>query len=153
MAYSVDAVEAGYNSKGYRFAIGVKQNTGTQESKGGTDGNFPLSNESELTNGTVLAALNAWFEANKIEGIRLENFINNEGKKDRRVVLCDDCEPLWARFYTIDNNEPFFCDRDGKPVKTMAEIGHERRNGYSWYSNEANTTIRRYKKWCKIHGK
>ena len=95
----------------------------------------------------------AWFEANKIEGIRLENFINNEGKKDRRVVLCDDCEPLWARFYSIDNNEPFFCDRDGKPVKTMAEIGHERRNGYSWYSNDASTTIRRYKKWCKIHGK
>lgn len=95
----------------------------------------------------------AWFEANKLEGICLENFINEEGKKDRRIVPCDDCDPLWARFYTIDSNEPFFCDRDGKPVKTMAEIGHERRNGYSWYSDDANTTLRRYKKWCERQAK
>ena len=62
LAYSVDAVEAGYNLKGYRFAIGVKQNTGTAESKGGTDGNFTVSKEAALTDGTVLAALNAWVE-------------------------------------------------------------------------------------------
>ena len=62
LAYSVDAVAAGYNSKGYRFAIGVKQNTGTAESKGGTDGNFTVSKEAALTDGTVLAALNAWVE-------------------------------------------------------------------------------------------
>ena len=65
LAYSVDAVAAGYSSKGYRFAIGVKQNIGTQESKGGTDGAFVVSKEAQLKDGTVLNALNAWVEANK----------------------------------------------------------------------------------------
>lgn len=94
----------------------------------------------------------AWFETNKIEGIRIESYTNAEGKRDKRVVPCEGCPPLWARFYTIDTNEPFFCDRDSQPVKTLAEIGHERRNGYSWYSSEGSKMLRRYAEWCKRFG-
>ena len=88
LAYSVDAVEAGYNSKGYRFAIGVKQNTGTQESKGGTDGNFTVSKEAVLTDGTVLAALNAWVEENKDTYPTLKSWVaRTSGKTFPDLVL------------------------------------------------------------------
>ena len=45
--------------------------------------------------------------------------------------------PLWARFYNIQTNTPIFCSRDGIPRKTLAEISHERRNGYSWLGSFA----------------
>lgn len=78
LAYSVDAVAAGYSSKGYRFAIGVKQNIGTQESKGGTDGAFVVSKEAQLKDGTVLNALNAWVEANKATYPSLKTWTTDE---------------------------------------------------------------------------
>jgi PelA/Pel-15E family pectate lyase len=40
--------------------------------------------------------------------------------------------PLWARFYEIGTNRPLFSDRDGVKKYSLAEIGHERRNGYAW---------------------
>lgn len=43
---------------------------------------------------------------------------------------------IWARFYDLEHCEPFFCDRDGIPKKHLSEIGEERRNGYSWYSQQ-----------------
>ena len=80
LAYSVDAVAAGYSSKGYRFAIGVKQNIGTQESKGGTDGAFVVSKEAQLKDkdGTVMNALNAWVEANKVTYPSLKTWTKDE---------------------------------------------------------------------------
>ena len=87
-AYSVDAVNAGYSSKGYRFAIGVKQNSGTQESRGGTDGNFTVSKEAALTDGTVLNALNAWVEANKATYPTLKSWAaRTSGKAFPEIVL------------------------------------------------------------------
>ena len=94
LAYSVDAVAAGYNSKGYRFAIGVKQNTGTAESKGGTDGNFTVSKEAALTDGTVLAALNAWVDANKKTYPTLKSWTaRTSGKTFPEIVLADTATP------------------------------------------------------------
>lgn len=29
------------------------------------------------------------------------------------MVPCEDCPTLWARFYELETNRPFFCDRDG----------------------------------------
>ena len=88
LAYSVDAVTAGYNSKGYRFAIGVKQNSGTQESRGGTDGSFTVSKEAPLTDGTVLNALNAWVEANKSTYPTLKSWAaRTSGKAFPEIVL------------------------------------------------------------------
>jgi PelA/Pel-15E family pectate lyase len=49
-------------------------------------------------------------------------------------VIVEDASapPIWARFYDIETNKPIFCSRDGIPKATLAEISHERRNGYSW---------------------
>lgn len=39
-----------------------------------------------------------WFQKSKIKGIQKEYFTNSEGKKDYRMVPCEDCPTLWARF-------------------------------------------------------
>lgn len=88
-----------------------------------------------------------WFESVKIEGLKRENFVNEEGKRDYRMVPCSDCPPLWARFYELGTNRPFFCDRDGVVVYSLSEIGHERRTGYSWYNNGGIKLLEKYKTW------
>nr|WP_239059525.1 pectate lyase [Bacteroides sp. 224] len=90
-----------------------------------------------------------WFEKVKIEGIKKEFFTNKEGKKDYKMVPCIDCDPLWARFYDLETNRPFFCDRDGKRVYSIAQIGHERRNGYSWYNHDGLKVFKKYAQWKK----
>ena len=98
----------------------------------------------------------AWFKKSKITGKRIEKFTNADGKKDYRIVDCaqDDapCETLWARFYTLDDNRPFFCDRDGVMKFDVSEIGYERRNGYSWYNDDGLEVLKRYEKWEEKYG-
>ncbi|HKB04435.1 MAG TPA: pectate lyase [Gemmataceae bacterium] len=77
----------------------------------------------------------AWFEAAKLTGIKVE--VRDDPKsptgKDKVVVADPKAPALWARFYEIGTNKPIFSDRDGVKKGTLAEIGHERRNGYAWY--------------------
>ena len=89
----------------------------------------------------------------KIKGIQKEYFTNSEGKKDYRMVPCEDCPTLWARFYELETNRPFFCDRDGIKKYDISEIGHERRNGYSWYNKDGSKVLKRYEKWKKEQNK
>jgi len=76
----------------------------------------------------------AWFESAKLSGTRLEKKEDNSvpGGKDIVVVNDTDSPPLWVSFYEIGSNKPIFSDRDGAAKGTLADIGHERRNGYSW---------------------
>lgn len=105
-----------------------------------------LKNPDKEVQDAVNAAV-AWFEKTKITGIKVETTTNSEGKKDRVVVSDASAEPLWARFMNLDDNTPFFCDRDGIKKATLAEIGYERRNGYGWYTNEPKEVLKKYKKW------
>lgn len=90
----------------------------------------------------------AWFEKTKINGIKIESVATGKGdEKDRIVVDSPDAEPLWARFMELENNKPFFCDRDGVKKATLAEIGFERRNGYAWYTNEPKEVLKKYASW------
>ena len=84
----------------------------------------------------------AWFESSKIKGIRVEKV---DG--DRQVIRDENADPVWARFYELGTNRPFFCDRDGVPKYALSEIGSERRNGYSWYGNWGENVAKRYAKW------
>lgn len=90
-----------------------------------------------------------WFKASKIEGLKKEYFTNDEGKRDYKIVECNDCPPLWARFYDLDTNQPFFSDRDGVKVYSLNQIGYERRNGYSWYNSDGVKVLKKYEKWRK----
>lgn len=78
----------------------------------------------------------AWFEKAKLTGIKLVNDPDPITKKKNRSIVADkDAPPLWARFYEIETSKPIFSDRDGVKKYSYAEIGAERRNGYSWYGS------------------
>lgn len=83
----------------------------------------------------AIEAAKKWFEKVRIDGIRVETFTNDKGIRDRRVVAAPDAPPIWARFYGLEDNKPFFCDRDGIKRYSIAEIGYERRMGYGWYTD------------------
>lgn len=91
----------------------------------------------------------SWAQENAIHGTGFEYFVNDEGKPDYRMVPCDGCPDLWARFYDIDTCRPFFCDRDGIPVESVSLIGYERRTGYSWYNGDGSKTLKHYRQWRK----
>lgn len=97
----------------------------------------------------IIRAVNAgaaWFETSKLTGIRV---VKESG--DSKVIKDPAAPPLWARFYEIETGRPFFCDRDGVKKYDIAEIGHERRNGYSWYGNWGEKVAKRYAEWKSLH--
>lgn len=99
----------------------------------------------------VINAVNsavAWFEKVKITGLREDKVFNDKGKViDKKIILDPNAPIIWARFMELDDNTPFFCDRDGIKKATLAEIGAERRNGYAWYTNEPKAVLKVYPKW------
>ena len=89
-----------------------------------------------------------WFDEHKITGHRLEKY-KVDGKSDLRLVEDSTASPLWARYYDLEKGEPFFCDRDGQPKRSIQEIGYERRNGYGWYNDQPQDLCARYETWVK----
>lgn len=94
----------------------------------------------------------AWFDAHKLTGYRIER----SGKRgtpeaDTRLVSDPKAGPLWGRFYDLENCEIYVCDRDGVPRKSLEEIGHERRNGYSWYNSQPAELYPLYDRWADLH--
>ncbi len=87
-----------------------------------------------------------WFEEHKIEGIRLETKEAN-GEYNRHIVSDPNAPAMWARFYDLETEKPFFCDRDGIKKATLAEIGYERRNGYGWYTTAPQRVLDAYPTW------
>lgn len=120
-----------------------------------------LDNPSSEVIDAVKSAV-AWFEEVKIVGYALQ------GSGGDKVLVESPGNVMWGRFYTLDDytgdqyeslfntfepNEPFFCSRTGGPKKTIAEISHERRNGYSWYGNWPKNLIgSEYSAWKNKHG-
>ena len=90
-----------------------------------------------------------WLDNHRIKNTRWDMFVNKDGKRDRRIVYDPNAGDLWARFYDLETEEPFVCDRDGIKKKTLEEIGYERRNGYSWYTDAPEEVLNRYPEWRK----
>ncbi|MBL7969718.1 MAG: pectate lyase [Prolixibacteraceae bacterium] len=88
-----------------------------------------------------------WLDAHRVKNTRWENFINAEGKKDRRIVTDPSAGDLWARFYDLETGLPYVCDRDGIKKSKLEEIGYERRNGYSWYTDAPAKLFKKYPAW------
>ncbi|HEX8914775.1 MAG TPA: pectate lyase [Humisphaera sp.] len=95
----------------------------------------------------------AWFERAKVTGKRVTVVDAPAAPKGKDKVVVDDpaAPPLWARFYEVETNRPFFCSRDGVKRYDLAEISHERRNGYAWYGNWGNDVLKAYPKWKARH--
>lgn len=92
-----------------------------------------------------------WFEKHKIEGIRCEHFRNANDEPDARVIQ-EEGSVVWARFYDLDTEKPFFCDRDGIKKNTLQEIGRERRGGYGWYTTAPAQLLKAYPEWAQRNG-
>ena len=88
-----------------------------------------------------------WFESHKIKNVRWDTFTNSEGLKDRRIVSDPNAGDMWARFYDLETGLPFVCDRDGIKKNSLEEIGYERRNGYSWYTDNPQDVLTAYPAW------
>jgi len=91
----------------------------------------------------------AWFEKVKITGFKFVDVAapNEKSGKDR-VLLPDSAGVMWARFYDVDTNEPFFSGRDSQRHKTIAEVENERRTGYAWYGTwPAKLLATEYPEW------
>lgn len=97
----------------------------------------------------------AWYERSKIYGIRIETieidpirYEHHTATTDRVVVEDPNAPPIWARFYEIGANRPFMANRDGLKVYSLAEVHHERRTGYGWYTYSPASLIERdYPAW------
>ena len=75
-----------------------------------------------------------WFEESKITGYKTQRIRDSLQPRGVDVIVVPEANAvMWARFYDLDTNKPFFCDRDGIKKNTLAEIGNERRAGYAWY--------------------
>ncbi|PXY42706.1 pectate lyase [Flavobacterium cheongpyeongense] len=99
---------------------------------------------------TAVKSAYDWFEKTKITNLKEERIYDENGKViGKKMYPMEDVAPIWPRFAELDTNEAFFCDRDGIKKKYITDIGEERRNGYSWYSNEPKEVLKKYKKWAK----
>lgn len=110
-----------------------------------------LPNPSDDVKKAIHSAME-WFDKYKITGMK----VVRKGKKhtpEYDVLLVEDttAKPIWARFYDLENCEPFVCDRDGIPRKSLQEIGVERRTGYSWYNDLPEELYKRYDRWADKH--
>lgn len=92
----------------------------------------------------------AWFDQTKITTLKEVRTYTDAGKiKEKTMMPTVMGLPLWARFMELDDNSPFFCDRDGIKKKSLQEIGQERRIGYAWYTDEPEEVLKRYLVWKK----
>jgi PelA/Pel-15E family pectate lyase len=106
-------------------------------------------NPSPEVKAAIVASVN-WLQKVKVEGVTLKEVkVAGAAKGYDRVVEPEAGSVLWARFYDVDTNEPFFCGRDGVKRKNISEIEYERRNGYSWYGTWPKTLLeKKYPAWA-----
>lgn len=92
----------------------------------------------------------AWLDKVKISGYRFKEIENPATPNGKDKVLAP--EPghvCWARFYDLQTNQPFFVGRDGKRRESLAEVEHERRMGYAWYTEvPAKLLAEEYPAWA-----
>jgi pectinesterase len=108
------------------------------------DIDHPSKNIINAVNGAV-----KWFDKYKIEGIKLEQETDKDGKRNLVVMEDKSAPPIWARFYDLETGKPFFCSRDGIKRNSLAEISYERRNGYAWYIYGPKEVLSKYPEWQK----
>jgi len=80
----------------------------------------------------------AWYQSSKIEGFRYVK---------RDLIKDPSGSPIWARFYEIETNRPFFCDRDGIKKYRLEEISSGRQNAYAWYNYAGDKVAKAYDIW------
>ena len=109
-----------------------------------------MKNPSAEIKQSIVAAVD-WFNLVKIPGYKFVIIdAPNEPKGKDHVVLPDANSTIWARFYEIGTNRPFFSGRDSQMKFDVREIESERRNGYAWYGTWPEKLLKtEYPEWIK----
>jgi PelA/Pel-15E family pectate lyase len=102
-----------------------------------------------ISNGVV------FLESLKIVGFKTERIKDATQPRGEDVIVKPEPNAImWARFYDLETQKPYFCGRDGIKKATLAEIENERRAGYAWYGTWAADLIaKKYPKWVAKWGK
>ena len=105
----------------------------------------------------IIAAVDsavAWLRQVELKGVRLAQVRQADGRTERIITPDPNAPPLWARFYELGTNRPLYLDRDSVFRYDFAEIGYERRSGYSYHGTWAATLLAiDYPRWqTKIRG-
>ncbi len=83
-----------------------------------------------------------WLKKVQIKGYKFENKPDASlAKGFDRVISKDPQSSIWARFYDVETNEPFFSGRNGDKKKDIKDIEYERRVGYGWYGTWAKKLL------------
>jgi PelA/Pel-15E family pectate lyase len=53
---------------------------------------------------------------------------------------------LWARFYSLPQQQPVFFDRDGQVYSDVNQLSLERQQGYGWYQTNAKGVLKAWQK-------
>jgi PelA/Pel-15E family pectate lyase len=95
-----------------------------------------------------------WLKSVAIQGYAYQKVNDPSEPGGKNVVLKKTQNSrIWARFYEIGTNRPFFCGRDGQKKYNLQEIENERRIGYSWYGSWPERIItKEYPKWLERFG-
>ncbi len=109
-----------------------------------------IKNPSPEIKQAIVAAVD-WFNLVKIVGYKYVDIdAPNEPKGKDRVILPEPGSTIWARFYEIGTNRPFFSGRDSIKKYDVKEIESERRNGYAWYGVWPEKLLKtEYPEWSK----
>ncbi len=88
----------------------------------------------------------AWFKKTAIYGQRWQRLMQG-----RQLNPFPGAGPIWARYYQIGTDLAIFGDRDKSIHDDVNELSKERKNGYSWYSADAQRALDRFEKWNAEH--
>ncbi len=120
---------------------------------------------------SIISAIN-WFESVKIDNINVTKVYDDKyeisfkmmiqedrtsgnereyiflGKGYDKVVMPAKGRPIWARFYDLKTQQPFFVGWDGVKRYSLDKIDYERRIEYSWYGYWPENLIKNdWPKW------
>jgi len=121
--------------------------TGSHETASLLELLMSLDEPSDRVVEAVTAAVE-WLKAHALQDVTVQVFTNADGLPDRRLVHRFGHQ-TWARYYDLQTEEPYVCDRDGIPQPSLEYIGYERRNGYGWYGDTPAHIIRHFPKWLE----
>ena len=104
-----------------------------------------LPNPSPEVVASVTAAVD-WLKAHAMRDKAMSHEVDSLGRPNR-IMVDKPGSQLWARFYDLETEQPYYCDRDGIKRSRLSDIGYERRNGYGWAGEGPLEVFAAYDKW------
>ena len=90
---------------------------------------------------TAIGAAADWLRTSAIYGQAWRDANDGLGRR----LIADPAAPLlWARFYTVDRNQPLFGDRDKTLHDDYMELSTGRRRGYAWFGTGPGAVLAAY---------